>query len=44
MGAQGFAIVNHELKNPQCANRMKFVFTAVQVTDVISGKQGRFHG
>jgi len=44
MGVQSFEMLNHEFKNPKCARRVKFLFTAVQVTDVMSGKQGRFYG
>jgi hypothetical protein len=38
-------MVNHEFKNPhEYARRMTFLFTAAQVTDIMSGKHGRFHG
>jgi len=45
MGVERFGMMNHELKNPHdCARYMKFLFTAVQVTGIMLGKHGRFHG
>lgn len=44
MVVQGFAIENHEFKNlHESARHMKFLFTAVQVTGIMSGKPGRLH-
>jgi hypothetical protein len=45
MGVRRISMMSHELKNPHnCARCMKFLFPAVQVTDIMLGKHGRFHG